>query len=84
MKWWGIYLNLSVNTIVKLCHHQSEDDQDQETFLANLQVNAIVRVPHPWRGDRKNQKTFSAHSVDKQTRNYDSRVLKPLSILIIS
>ena len=45
----------------------------------NLPVNAIVRLPHPRGGDSQDQKTFLAPSADKQSRNYDTRVLKPSS-----
>ena len=48
----------------------------------SLQVNAIVRLPHPQSGDIQCQETFLAPSADKQTRNYDRRVLKPPSISI--
>ena len=45
-------------------------------------MNAIVRLPHPQSGDIQGQETFLAHSADKQTRNYDTRVLKPRSLPI--
>ena len=48
----------------------------------NLPVNAIVRLRHPRSGDSQGQETFLAPSVDKQTRNYDTRMLKPRSLPI--
>ena len=45
-------------------------------------MNAIVRLPHPQSGDSQGQETFLAPSADKQTRNYDTRVLKPPSLPI--
>ena len=51
-------------------------------IYTNLPVNAIVRLPHPQSGDSQGQETFLAPSADKQTRNYDTRVLKPLSLPI--
>ena len=49
-------------------------------IYTNLPVNAIVRLPHPRSGDSQGQETFLAPSADKQTRNYDTRVLKPPSL----
>ena len=49
-------------------------------IYTNLPVNAIVRLPHPHSGDTQGQETFLAPSADKQTRNYDTRVLKPTTI----
>ena len=40
-------------------------------------MNAIVRLPHPQSGDSQGQGTFLAPSADKQTSNYDTRLLKP-------
>ena len=51
-------------------------------IYANLLVNAIVRLPYPESADSQGQKTFSTPSADKQTRNYETRVLKPPSIPI--
>ena len=34
MKWWAIYTNLPVNTIVRLPHPWGRDSQGQETLLA--------------------------------------------------
>ena len=51
-------------------------------IYTNLPVNAIVRLPHPQSGDSQGQETFLAPSADKQTRNYDTRVLKPPSLPI--
>ena len=51
-------------------------------IYTNLPVNAIVRLPHPRRGDSQGQETFLAPSADKQTRNYDTRLLKPPSFSI--
>ena len=51
-------------------------------IYTNLPVNAIVRLPHPRSGDSQGQETFLAPSADKQTRNYDTRVLKPPSLPI--
>ena len=49
---------------------------------ANSLVNAIVRLPHPRSRDSQGQETFLAPSADKQTHNYDTRVLKPPSLPI--
>ena len=51
-------------------------------IYTDLPVNAIVRLPHPRSGDSQGQETFLAPSADKQTRNYDTRVLKPSSLPI--
>ena len=48
----------------------------------NLQVNVIVRLPHPRSGDSQGQETFLTPSADKQTRSYDTRVLKLPSLPI--
>ena len=48
----------------------------------NLPMNAIVRLPHPQSGDSQGQETFLAPSADKQTCNYDTRVVKPPSLPI--
>ena len=48
----------------------------------NLPVNAIVRLPHPWSGNSQGQETFFVLSADKQTHNYDTRMLKPPSLPI--
>ena len=48
----------------------------------NLPVNTIVRLPHFESGDSQGQETFLALSADKQTCNYDTRVLKPPSLPI--
>ena len=45
-------------------------------------MSAIVRLPHPRSGNSQGQETFLAPSADKQTRNYDTRVLKPPSLPI--
>ena len=45
-------------------------------IYTNLPVNAIVRLLYPQSGDSQDQETFLAPSADKQTRNYDTRVLK--------
>ena len=42
----------------------------------NLPVNAIVRQHHPRSGDSRGQEKFLPSSADKQTCNYDTRVLK--------
>ena len=42
----------------------------------------IVRLPHPSSGDSQGQETLLAPSADKQTHNYDIRVLKPPSLPI--
>ena len=47
-----------------------------------LPVNAIVRLPRPRSRDSQGQETFLARSADKQTRTYDTRVLKPPSLSI--
>ena len=46
-------------------------------IYTNLPVNAIVRLPHPRSGDSHGQETFLVPSADKQTHNYDTKVLKP-------
>ena len=46
-------------------------------IYTNLLVNSIVRLPHPWSRGSLGQETFLAPSADKQTCNYDTRVLKP-------
>ena len=51
-------------------------------IYTNLPVNAIVRLLHPWSGDSQSQEMFLAPSVDKQTHNFDTRVLKTLSLPI--
>ena len=51
-------------------------------IYANLPVNAIIRLPHPQSGYSQGQETFLAPSADKQTRNHDTRVLKPPSLPI--
>ena len=51
-------------------------------IYTNLLVNDIGRLPHPRSGDSQGQETFLAPSADKQTRNYDTRVLKPPSLPI--
>ena len=51
-------------------------------IYTNLPVDVIVRLPHPRSGDSQGQETFLAPSADKQTRNYDTRVLKPPSLPI--
>ena len=51
-----------------------------QNIYTNLPVNAIVRPHHPWSGDSQGQETLLAPSADKQTRNYDTRVLKPPSL----
>ena len=48
----------------------------------NLPVNAIVQLTHSWSRDSMDQKTFLALSTEKETRNYDTRVLKPPSFPI--
>ena len=39
-------------------------------------------VLHPRSGDSQGQEMFVAPPADKQTRNYDTRVLKPSSLPI--
>ena len=51
-------------------------------YITNLPVNAIVRLTHPQNGDSQGQETFLPPSADKQTRNYDIRVLKQPSLPI--
>ena len=51
-------------------------------IYTNLPGNAIVRLPHPRSGDTLDQETFLAPFADKQTCNYDTRVLKPQSLRI--
>ena len=51
-------------------------------IYTNLQVNVIVRLPHHRSGDSQGQETFLPPSVDKQTHNYDRRVLKLPSLPI--
>ena len=62
-------------------------DHDHDIYIyiyiyKNLPVNAINRLPHPRSRDSQGQETFLAPSADKQTRNYDRRVLKPPSLPI--
>ena len=51
-------------------------------IYTNLPVKAIVRLRHPRSGDSQGQEIFLAPSADNQTRNYDTRVLKPSSFPI--
>ena len=51
-------------------------------YITNLPVNAIVRLTHPRNGDSQGQETFLPPSADKQTRNYDIKVLKQPSLPI--
>ena len=51
-------------------------------IYTNLPVKAIVRLPHPRSRDSQGHETFFALSADKQTSNYDTRVLKPPSLPI--
>ena len=51
-------------------------------IYTNLSENVIVRPPHPRSEDSQGQETFLAPSADKQTHNYDTRVLKPPSFPI--
>ena len=51
-------------------------------IYTHLPVDVIVRLPHPWSEDSHGQETFLALSADKQTRNYDTSVLKPPSLSI--
>ena len=66
-------------------------DQDHDIHIyiyiyiyTNLPVNTINRLPHPRSRDSQGQETpfFFSPSADKQTRNYDRRVLKPPSLPI--
>ena len=50
------------------------------TNLPVYAIDAIVRLPHPRSMYSQGQETFLAPSADKQTHNYDTRVLKPLSL----
>ena len=52
-------------------------------IYTHLLTNAIVRLPHHGSGDSQGQETFLAPSADKETRKYDTRVLKPPSALSI-
>ena len=45
-------------------------------------MNGIVRLPYPQSGDSQGQETFLAPPADKQTHNYDTRVLKLPSLPI--
>ena len=47
-----------------------------------LPVSAIVKLQDSWSGDSQGQETFLAPYADKQTDNYDTRVLKPPSLSI--
>ena len=47
-----------------------------------LSVSAIVKLQDSWSGDSQGQETFLAPYADKQTDNYDTRVLKPPSLSI--
>ena len=51
-------------------------------IYTNLRVSAVVRLPHPRSRDSQGQEIFLAPSADKQTGNYDARMLKPLSLPI--
>ena len=51
-------------------------------IYTNLAVNGIVRLPHPQSRDSQGQETFLAPSADKETRNYNTRVLQPPSLPI--
>ena len=42
----------------------------------------IYIMPHPQSGDSLCQETFLAPPADKQSRNYDTRLLKPPSLSI--
>ena len=46
----------------------------------NLPVNAIVRLPHTQSEDSHGRETLLAPSADKQTCNYDRRVLNSPSL----
>ena len=45
-----------------------------------LPVSAIVKLQDSWSGDSQGQETSLATYADKQTDNYDTRVLKPPSL----
>ena len=53
-------------------------------MYTNLPVTAIARQPHPRSGESQGQETLLAPSVDKQTRNYETRVLESPSLRINS
>ena len=65
----SIYLSIYLFIYLSIC-------------LSIYPVNVIVRIPHPRSRDSQGQETFLACSADKQTRNFDTRMLKPLSLLI--
>ena len=54
------------------------------TYIYKLPVNAIVRLPILEVEIARTRKRFLAPSADKQTCNYDTRVLKPPSLPISS
>ena len=58
-----------------------QQDEMGEPYT-NLPVNAIVRLPNSWSGDSQGQETILAPSADKQTSNYNTRVLKSPSLPI--
>ena len=74
--------SLSINPNVRRIEPQQ--DEMMSHIYTNLPVNAIVRQHHPRSGDSQGQETFLEPSADKQTRKYDTRVLKPPSIPINS
>ena len=43
----------------------------------NWPANAIVRLLQPWSRDSRGQETFLALSAGKESRNYDTKLLKP-------
>ena len=45
-------------------------------------VSAIFKLQDSWSGAGQGQETFLAPYADKQTDNYDTRVLKPPSLSI--
>ena len=51
-------------------------------IYTNLPGNAIVTLPYSRSRDSQVEETFSAPSADKETHNYDTRVLKPSSLPI--
>ena len=61
---------------------EPQQDEMVSHIYTNLPVNAIVRQHHPRSGDSQGQETFLEPSADKKTHNYDTTVLKPLSIPI--
>ena len=75
-EWSNHHPSLSILKSKELSHSKMK----WWAIYTNSTGNAIVRQPHPRGGDSQGQKMFLAPSGDKQTRNYDTRELKPPSL----